>query len=180
MTSPFVLALKAAIGAPVVASTAATRACVLPPTVPNVPPRYTVCPFTAIVCTVLFAFGSHGRSAPVARLIAAAWLRATSPVPAGSPEGRTEVNSPPRYAVVPLTTTVSTRPFVCHDAPTGIDPGAAASAPAASTSAASTAMTAAPARIRTTLPPAHRVSPTAPNVRALRRRDNRGQPMPPL
>ena len=49
MTSALALPLNVAIGAPVVASTAAMRVCVLPPTVPNVPPRYTVEPFTAIV-----------------------------------------------------------------------------------------------------------------------------------
>ncbi len=49
MTSALAFPLNVAIGAPVVASTAAMRVCVLPPTVPNVPPRYTVEPFTAIV-----------------------------------------------------------------------------------------------------------------------------------
>ena len=39
LTEPFAFALKVWMGAPVVPSTAATRACVLPPTVPNVPPR---------------------------------------------------------------------------------------------------------------------------------------------
>ena len=39
MTSALAFPLKVAIGAPLVASTAAMRVCVLPPTVPNVPPR---------------------------------------------------------------------------------------------------------------------------------------------
>src|SRR6478735_10065577 len=107
-----------------------------------------------MVCTTLFVFGFQGRRAPVSTLIAAAWLRTTSPVPAASPEGRTDVKSPPRYAVEPLTTTVSTRPFVCHDAPTGIElGGTAASAPTATTRVAAIATIAAPIRLRTTLPP---------------------------
>jgi hypothetical protein len=39
-------------------------------------------------------------------------LRVTSPVPAGAPEGRTDVNLPPMYAMLPLTVIVVTRPFV--------------------------------------------------------------------
>ena len=61
-----------------------------------------------------FTFGFHGRSAPVVRLTAAAWLRVTFPVPAAAPGGRSAVNCPPRYAVVPDTTITFTRPFVCQ------------------------------------------------------------------
>ena len=77
-----------------------------------------------MLCTVLFVSGSQGRSAPVSTLTAYAWFRTTSPVPSGEPEGRTDVNSPPTYAVDPTTTIVSTRPFVCHEAPTGPSPAA--------------------------------------------------------
>ena len=112
-----------------------------------------------MVWTVLLAFGFQGRSAPVSTLIAAAWLRATSPVPAASPDGRTDVKSPPRYAVDPLMTMVSTRPLVCHEASTGFDPATTPCAPATNTSVATSTAPRTDPRIRNILPPSSRKRP---------------------
>src|SRR2546423_537426 len=54
------------VGAPVAASTAATRVREMPPTVRNSPPTNTVLPLTAIVCTLKLAFGFHDVNAPEA------------------------------------------------------------------------------------------------------------------
>src|SRR6185437_4857133 len=99
--------------APVVGSTAARFFSLVEPTLENDPPRNTLPLLTAIARTALpVTFGFHGSSAPVLILKAAAWLRVTSPVPAGSPAGRTDVNWPPMYTVDPDTTISFTLPFV--------------------------------------------------------------------
>ena len=101
-TSPLALPFHADTTAPApVPDTLARRDVPAPPTCVNAPPRYTFDPTTLIARTVPFAFGFHGSSAPVERLTAATWLRATSPVPAAAPGGRIDVNWPPRYTVLP-------------------------------------------------------------------------------
>ena len=82
------------------------------PSLVNDPPITIVWPLTAMVCTVPLGAGFHGSTAPVRRSIAAAWLRAICRAPGDAPAGLTDVNFPPRYAVVPLMTTTSTRPLV--------------------------------------------------------------------
>ena len=52
--------------------------------------------------------------APLLALKAARKVRATSPVPSGSPCGRTEVNWPPAYTTPPEEASAHTVLFVCQ------------------------------------------------------------------
>jgi len=69
--------------------------------------------FTFSEVTVPFARGFQGMSLPVVALSAARWLRATPPL--AVPGARTMVKSPPMKILWAATTTVRTRPLVCHE-----------------------------------------------------------------
>ena len=94
-TSPLAFGFHADTTAPEEPFTSARFLRLVPPTEENEPPRYTLLPTGWIARTVPLTFGAQESRLPVVRLIAATWLRVTSPVPDGSPAGRTEVNWPP-------------------------------------------------------------------------------------
>ena len=72
--------------------------------------------------------------APVLALKAARKVRATSPVPSGSPGGRTEVNWPPAYTTPPEEASAHTVLLVCHAA-SGVELTPASELPAVTSGA---------------------------------------------